>query len=221
MPFDFSTLPKVRTYGYMGGLGKLGACTWYTPWDCYTPAAIQQAKAELEDAHVGVIDFARATKAFYDDAVSGGAPGSIVSALGDDVSRSQQLVRDHTALMNKFYAETGAGVAGLSGGGLGWVATLPVLAELLGTALRWAGFGVLLYQLGDVLKSAASAFQTNFKANQEKFQRDGQYYMAWKQAKETGQEPPPAPDDSGVTDWTTIALIGGSVVLAIMLLAKK
>lgn len=219
LSFDFSTLPKARAYGYMGGLGdKLGACTWYTPWDCYTSDAVQKAKTELEDAHVGVIDFARAAQAFYDDAVSGGATGTILSNLGDDVQRAQQLVRDHTALMNTFYAETGAGVAGLKGLGFAWAT--PALAEMLGLALRWVGFGVLLYQLGDTIKAAASAFQSNFQANQDKFKRDADYYLAWRQAREAGVEPPTAPDDSKLTDWTTIALIGGSIAL-LFFLGKK
>jgi hypothetical protein len=217
MAFDLSTLPKVKAYSY---LGKLGACTWYTPWDCYTPDTIQQAKAELEDAHNAVIDFANATNAFYQDAQSNGAPGSVLSNLGQDVQNAQDLVRKHTALMNTFYAETGsAGVAGLKG--LRGLGNPLLLAEMLGLALRWVGFGVLLYQLGDTIKAAANAFQSQFKTNQEKFKRDGEYYIAWSKAKDAGTAPPPEPDDSGITDWTTIALIGGSVVLAIMLLSKK
>ncbi len=216
MAFDLSTLPKVKAYSY---LGKLGACTWYTPWDCYTPDSVQQAKAELEDAHVGVIDFKRAAVAFYQDAQANGAPGSVLSNLGQDVQLADELLRKHTELMNKFYAETGTGVAGLKG--LGALGNPLVLAEMLGLALRWVGFGVLLYQLGDTIKAAANAFQQSFKTNQEKFKRDGDYYLLWKQAKDQGIEPPPPPDDSGVTDWTTIALIGGSVVLAVMLLSKR
>jgi hypothetical protein len=229
MAFDFSTLPKARAYGYMG---KLGACTWYTPWDCYTPSTIQQAKDELEDAHVGVIDFKRAAVEFYNDAVANQAPGSVISNLGQDVQAADDLLRRHTQLMNTFYAETGTGVAdvvadeafflsalGLRGlRGLG-VAPL-VLAELLGLSLRWVGFGILLYQLGDTLKAAANAFQSSFKSNQEKFKRDGDYYLAWRQAKDAGVEPPAPPDDSSVTDWTTIALIAGSVALAFMLMKK-
>lgn len=217
MAFDLSTLPKVKAYSY---LGKLGACTWYTPLDCYTPDTIQQAKSELEDAHVAVIDFANAATAFYQDAQANGAPGSVLSNLGQDVQNAQEMVRKHTALMNTFYAETGsAGVAGLKGmRGLG---NPLLLAEMLGLALRWVGFGILLYQLGDTIKAAANAFQSSFKSNQEKFKRDGEYYIAWRKAKDEGTAPPPEPNDSGITDWTTIALIGGSVVLAIMLLSKK
>lgn len=216
MAFDFSTLPKVKTNQY---LGKLGACTWYTPWDCYTPDTIQQAKAELEDAHVGVIDFANAANAFYQDAQANGASGSVIASLGQDVQNAQDLVRQHTQLMNTFYAETGTGVAGLRGmrGGLGSLGNPLVLAEMLGLALRWVGFGILLYQLGDTIKAAANAFQSSFKSNQEKFKRDGEYYIAWAKAKEQGTQPPPEPNDSGITDWTTIALIGGVIILVTML----
>ena len=219
MAFDLSTLRTARAYSYMGGLrGKLGACTWYTPWDCYTPDTIQQAKDELEAAHVGVIDFANAANAFYQDAQANGATGSILANLGQDVQNSQDLVRKHTELMNTFYAETGAGVAGLKG--LSGLGNPLVLAEMLGLALRWAGFGILLYQLGDVLKQAASAFQSSFKSNQEKFKRDGEYYIAWSKAKDAGTAPPPEPNDAGITDWTTIALIGGSIALLFMLQKK-
>ena len=219
MAFDFSTLPKARAYSYMGKLGsKLGACTWYTPWDCYTPSTIQQAKDELEDAHVGVIDFANAANAFYQDAQANGATGSILANLGQDVANAQEMVRKHTELMNTFYAETGAGVAGLKG--LRGLGNPIILAEMLGLALRWVGFGILLYQLGDTIKAAASAFQSSFKSNQEKFKRDGEYYIAWSKAKDAGTTPPPEPNDAGVTDWTTIALIGGSIVLLFMLQKK-
>jgi hypothetical protein len=208
----------------MGSLkSKLGACTWYTPWDCYTPSTIQQAKDELEAAHVAVIDFANAANAFYQDAQANGATGTILANLGQDVENAQDMVRSHTELMNTFYAETGAGVAGLKGG-LGKIGNLGIapliLAEMLGLALRWVGFGILLYQLGDTIKAAASAFQSSFKSNQEKFKRDGEYYIAWSKAKENGTAPPPEPNDASVTDWTTIALIGGSIALLFMLTKK-
>lgn len=205
--------PKMKAFVQLSGLD---ACAWYSPWDCYMPENVQIAARELEDAHVGVIDFARATQSFYDDAVAGGAPASIQSALNDDVSRALQLVRDHTALMNTFYQQTGTGVAGIRKG-LGWAWATPALAEMLGLALRWIGFGVLLYQLGDVLKQASKAFQESFKSNQEKFKRDGEYYLAWRGAKEAGIDPPSPPNDEQTISPSLWLLGGGIGVLALVL----
>ena len=203
----------------MGGLGKLGACTWYTPWDCYTPSDVQAAKAELEDAHVGVIDFKRAAVELYQDAVANQSSGEIIALLGGDVQTADALLQEHTALMNKFYAETGTGVAGLKGlRGLG-IAPL-VLAEMLGLALRWTGFGILLYQLGDVLKEAARAFQENFKRGQAELKVHGEYYIADRKAIEAGLPRPTPPPEAPIVDMTTLIMIGGIAVLALFLMKK-
>ena len=80
----------------------------------------------------------------------------------------------------------------------------------------------LLNKLGNTIAESARAFAENARSAQEKFKRDGQYYVAWKDAKERGIDPPPAPDlDSDGTDFTTIALIGGSLFLAFMLMSKR
>lgn len=220
MSFDLSTLRTARAYTHLGSLrGKLGACTWYTPWDCYTPSTIQQAKAELEDAHVAVLDFANAANALHQDAVSNGADGWIIAALGQSVQTARDLVTEHTQLMNTFYTETGTGVAGLKGvRGLG-MAPL-VLAELLGLSLRWVGFGILLYQLGDVLKAAAQAFQEHFKAGQAELKMNGEYYIADRRAIEQGLPRPKPPADKPLIDTTTLIMMGGIAVLALFFLKK-
>ena len=221
MAFDFSTLPKHRAYSYMGKLGsKLGACTWYTPWDCYTPSTVQQAKTELEEAHIGVIDFKRAAVELHQDAVANGSSGYIISLLGGDVQTADDLLREHTQLMNTFYAETGTGVAGLKGG-LGNLGIAPlVLAEMLGLALRWTGFGILLYQLGDVIKASAQAFQENFKRGQAELKMHGEYYIADRKAIEAGLPRPQAPPEAPVIDSTTLIMVAGIAALAIFLMKK-
>jgi hypothetical protein len=216
MAFDFSTLPKARAYTQ---LGKLGACTWYTPWDCYTPDNVQQAKAELEDAHVGVIDFATAAKALYDDAVANQADGSIIAMLGQDVQNSRDLLTEHTQLMNTFYQQTGTGVAGLKG--LRGLGNPLVLAEMLGLALRWVGFGILLYQLGDVLKAAAQAFQEHFKQAQADLKMHGEYYIADRKAIDAGLPRPQPPAEAPIIDTTTLIMMGGIAVMLFMFMGKR
>ncbi len=220
LSYDFSTLPKARSHAYMG---SLGACTWYTPWDCYTPSTIQQAKDELEAAHVGVIDFKRAAVELHQDAVANQSSGEIIAMLGGDVQTADDLLREHTQLMNTFYAETGTGVAGLYGlrGGLGSLGLAPlVLAEMLGVALRWTGFGILLYQLGDVIKEAARAFQENFKRGQAELKVHGEYYIADRKAIEAGLPRPQPPPEAPVIDTTTLIMVAGIAVLAIFLMKK-
>lgn len=218
-------LPKMKAFVQLSGLGE---CAWYSPWDCYTPENVQAAKDELEAAHVVLLDFVNGTRVFYDDAVANGAPSSITDPLYRDVQNGHFLVQQHSNLMSTFYAETGSGVAGLQSSNaslgflvLGW--TLVELATFIGLATKYVALGYLALKLGDVIKQAALAFQENFKSSQEQFKRDGQYYIAWKGAKEKGVEPPPSPDklDEDKTDWTTIALIGGSAILGVMLLTIR
>lgn len=218
-------LPKMKAFVQLSGLGE---CAWYSPWDCYESSDVQAAKDELEAAHVVLLDFVNGTRVFYDDAVANSAPSSITDPLYRDVQNGHSLVQQHSNLMSTFYAETGSGVAGLRSSNarlgvlvLGW--TLIELATFMGLAIKAVSIGYLVIKLGEVIREAALAFQQSFKSSQEKFKRDAQFYIAWKGAKEKGIEPPPSPDelDEGTTDWTTVALIGGSTVLAIIILTSK
>lgn len=210
--FDLSTLPKVRTHA---NLGNLGACTWYTPWDCYTPTNVQAAKTELEQAHYILIDFTNATRTFYDDAVSGGATQSVIDGLSASFNDGLQLVRDHTAIMNEFYAKTGVtAVAGLvtgNGTRLGWVTALMTLAPILGAALRQ----IVWVYLASIVGGIADTFVQNSKTAQEKLKTRGEYYIAWRQAKEQGVEPPPAPPNGDNGDW----LGSSGAILALIAIA--
>lgn len=215
--FDFSTLPKMRAHAQLGALGEM----------------LQDARMELENAHSIIIDFATAANAFYNDAVSEGAPSDVISALQSSYNDARSLVTQHTAIMNAFYAQTGVsglwksgpGLGGLwkSGPGLGRLGQWQLLAPLLGAALRQIVWTAVWVYIASIVGKIADSFKSNTDAAQAKFKTVGEYYVAWKKAKDDGTEPPPAPDDldSPGGDMTTTLLIVGSVALAFILISKR
>lgn len=222
MAFDFSTLPQVRSYSYMGKLGGgLGACSWYTPWDCSVTER-DQAEQELQDAHNWLIDFANIMADLKQDAIVGGAPQSFVDGFEASLQKQRQLVQQHTAVMNAFYANAG-GVAGLKGlgrsmgmGKLGWIIAATELATYLGVLARQLVWVWIVKIVGD----AAIGFKTQAEAAKQEAITRFECYKLWREAKAAGTTPPNCSDHEP-QDWTTIALIGGSVILAVLLLSKK
>jgi hypothetical protein len=207
MAFDFATLPKIRTHANLGFLGDTN----------------QDAVALLEDAHSVVISMATAASDLYNDAVANGAPQEVIDALQSSYNDARQLVTDHVAIMNAFYASTGvSGLSGLSKGRLGSLGQWQALALVLGAALRQIAWGALWTYIASVVGRIADAFKSNTDAAQASLKVSGDYYILWKQCHEQGTEcPPPPPNLNKGGDMTTYLLIGASALVAIMLLMKK
>lgn len=227
--FDISQLPKVRTHAQ---LGRVGACTWYTPWDC-TVSEEEQAAQEMVDVHNWLLDFGNIIANLKSEAIANNAPQSVIDGFADSLNKQVSLVQEHTAVMNEFYSKTGVSGLGKMNAHTSALGRLAALHQRLGVAWMVPAtqlatyLGILARQLFwvwivKIVGTAASAFKEHAEAAKTEAVARVDCYKLWRESKEMGTTPPNcAEGGKGTTDWTTIALVGGSVVLAVMLLSKK
>lgn len=221
LAFDISQLPKVRTHTQ---LGRVGACSWYTPWDC-TISENEQAAQEMVAVHNWLIDLGNILANLKNEAIANSAPQSIVDGFADSLNKQYALVQEHSNVMSEFYSKTG--VAGLQGmnartsalGGLGvaWMIPATQLATYLGIVARQL-FWVWIVK---IVGTAASGFKQHAEAAQTEATARVDCYKLWRESKDMGTTPPNCAEGGQGQDWTTIALIGGSVVLAVLLMSKR
>lgn len=222
LAFDFSQLPKVRTHTQ---LGRVGECAWYSPWDC-TVSEEEQAAQEMVDVHNWLLDFGNIIANLKSEAVANGAPQGIIDGFNDSLNRQVSLIQEHTGVMNEFYSKTGvaglgrmnARTSALGSLGVAWMIPATQLATYLGIIARQL-FWVWIVK---IVGTAADGFRQHAEAAKTEAVARVDCYKLWRESKEMGTTPPNcAEGGKGSTDWTTVALIGGSVVLAVMLLSKR
>lgn len=211
--YDISKLPKVRTHAQLGRVG-------------WTSSDVDGAEQELVESHQWLIDFANIIAQLRDEAIANNAPQSIVQGFVDSLETQKDLVQQHTAVMNEFYAKTGAGVSGFLGRtrfkgiGLGsaWIVPATQLAEYLGILGRQLYWVYLTYIVGQGVQS----LKTNAEAAKTEAVNRTECYKLWREAIDAGRTPPNCtPGAGGSTDWETVALIGGSLFLVMMLMKRR
>ena len=91
------------------------------------------------------------------------------------------------------------------------------IAPLLGILARQLYWVYLTYIVGE----GVTALKNNSEAAKTDALSKVECYKIYREALDKGQTPPSCVGNPNDTDWTTIALIGGSVILAVLLLGKK
>lgn len=229
--YDFSTLPKVITHAQLGRVGDL-PCSWDpTTWpDCIN--VFRNGMKELQDAYTKVLQM----EVTYQTALQmlnsqppSEARDEMISLTNQRAMEAAEVRREGIEVANAYEAEVNKwrmipGVDaiflnGLPAGRLGLipVASFPITAGAVFYTVAGVGmFVALAYIVGTL----ANSWRATENADIAKHNAYGKCLEAYTAAVQAGREPPKC-DAPGDTDLTTIMLIAGSAVLAVMLLTTK
>ena len=232
LSFDFSTLPKARAYGYMGALGD-EPCGWNpTTWpNCIN--IYRNARKEFQENYTRIIEM----ETSYQLALQKLQSEPYSEAQQDLIARTNQRLQEVSQariqgieIANQLEAKINEwswipgfdtiflnGLRGLKG--LGLVPLLvPVSTPML---ILYAVVGtVAVTSLAYIIGSLAESWRATENVEIAKHNAWGQCMKAFDDAILAGKTPPKCGDKPESQDWTTIALIGGSLFLVMMLTRK-
>jgi hypothetical protein len=233
MAFDFSTLPKARSHAYMGSLGE-EPCGWNpTTWpNCIN--VYRNARREFQENYTKIIQMENSYYTALQQMQSlpeSAAKSDMIARTNQRIQEVSEARRQGIEVANQLEAKIQEwnwipgfdtiflnGLRGLKG--LGVVPLLvPVGTPML---ILYAVTGTIaVVSLAYIVGSLADSWRATENVEIAKHNAWGQCMKAYDDAILAGKEPPVCGDAPESQDWTTIALIGGSLILAVMLLARK
>lgn len=238
MAFDLSTLPKVKAYSYLGNLGA-EPCGWDpSTWpNCIN--VYRNARQEFQENYTKIVQMENS----YYVALQQLQSQPYSAAREDMIARTNQRIQEVAQariqgieVANQLEAKIAEWswipgfdtifLNGLRGKGLGRLGVAPVAALIPPITTPMMIFYtvsgvVMVASLAYVIGSLAESWRATENVEIAKHNAWGQCMKAYDNAISAGKEPPVCGDAPISQDWTTIALIGGATILAVMLLAKR
>ena len=234
LSYDFSTLPKARAYSYMGALSD-EPCSWNpADWpNCIN--VYRNARREFQENYTKIIQMENSYQVALQQLQSqpySDAQQDLIAQTNQRVQDAAEARRQGIEIANQLETKISNwswipgfdtiflnGLRGLRGlGKLGQI--LPPITHPMMIFYTISGV-VMVASLAYVIGSLAEAWRATESVEIAKHNAWGQCMKAYDDAILAGKEPPKCGDKPDSQDWATIALIGGSVILAVMLLAKK
>lgn len=247
MAFDFSTLPKARAYGYMGGLypqaraymdglGQEEPCSWNpTTWpNCIN--VYRNARREFQENYTKIIQMENT----YHTALqnlnaqeSSPARDEIMALTQARLQEIEPVRIQGIQIANQLEAKIaewswipGFDTIFLNGlGRKGRLGALPLLVPVGAPMLILYSITglVAVTSLAYIVGQLAQSWRASEDTQIAKHNAYGKCLEAYDRAVASGVRGSDLPrcSEPMEQDWTTVALIGGSVILAVMLLARK
>lgn len=219
MAFDFATLPKIKTHGYMGGLGAPAGCSVWDPTTWSTCSTwIINARTELAIAHNAIIDLSQAWWQGIQDIYAwpdSSEKSSALSRANQAYDQSRELLAQDAQMQAEFEQKVAPfaniGLAGLRGlRGLGVIPAIPWGYIALGT---FGTAALAAWQISNNLQIKASyEAQAAHYNNEREYNR--QCGELLKQGKSCSglQEPGEGP---GAGIPSNLIMIGGALLVAL------
>ena len=221
----------------MGGLGQEEPCSWNpTTWpNCIN--VYRNARKEFQENYTKIIQMENSYQAALQQLNQ--QPPSLqrddmIARTNQRAQEAAEVRRQGIEVANQLEAKIGEwswipgfdtvfldGLKGLKGLGVAPIAALiPPLTVPMMVFYTISGV-VMVVSLSYLIGSIAEAWRATENVEISKHNAWGACMKAFDSAIAAGKEPPDCGDRPESQDWTTLALIGGSVILAVMLLARK
>jgi hypothetical protein len=232
LALDYSKLPKVRTHAQLGRIGDVADVCSLNPttWpNCIN--IFRDARREFQENYTKILQMENS----YQTALQQLNAQPQSDARDDLINRTQQRAseaaevrRQGVAVANELESKLSNWnwipgfdaifLSGLKGSRLGQV--LPIATPPMAIFYVISGL-VIVTSLAFIVGSMAHAWRATEEVEVAKHNAWGQCMKAFDSAISLGKTPPVCGGVPESQDWTTIALIGGSVILAFLLMSKR